>query len=401
MSKSISNVEKIFVFNFLKNNVVNLEIRMNDKSTNCRIKDFNNDEIKIELDESYEEFFNYRPDIQIFFYFQNTHHVFNTQILKIQKKVAIIRNPQSIVKNLQRKHERVNVNGKLNLDLYLEGELIELDYPKSKLYYYAETPPVNADFSNVKIQDILSRFKNKLSKSVSSNKIQMLRNYMPKSFLEEIVVYHGKIGFIPRTHSELHIKDSYSNLDILKKSDWVNYEIEKNETNPTGINKAISDYMSAYKNNNIHSIAIIPVLYRNYVVALIFIANDHKKSEPISEAVLNYAFQFSRILSYALKVSGYFKAEEGDKDHHKIPLLDLTPGGCGFISQNPVFEEKLLLDHNVLTKLTIKGREMSINSKVVRKSKNLLKTSYGLMFLDIKSEDYDFIDKLLYGKRDV
>lgn len=394
MSDSLTRVEKSFIFNFLKLNKIKINLKTPFSGTDATILDFNNNELLVELEKIPEEFNEYKQDLQAFFYFQNNYHVFNSHIIKMQGKNAVIKNPDNVAKNLKRKHERIIVDGKYKTLLKLEGPILPLDYPKSAMFYYSEKPPMNADFTGVNIQEILSKFKSKMENFVSSNKIQMMRNYTPANFLEKLAIHTGKIVFIPNIKTEIVIKTgSDIPANICTKRDWIDFEKINNGTDDIQMNKAISNYMVSLKDVGVHSIAVFPVLYKNYVVALITLINDYKKSKIIDYNVIKYSDQFSRILSYSLKYSGYFKAEEGEKESYETGIFDISPGGLSIVSDDPDVEEKLQLDKNIDMVLSIDGRQIEVMAKLVRKHEKLLHKFFGFSFIDISSDNYDFIEQ--------
>ena len=54
--------------------------------------------------------------------------------------------------------------------------------------------------------------------------------------------------------------------------------------------------------------------------------------------ILNYAHQFSRLLSYSLKHNNYFKEEEKNSKNYTIPIHDLSPGGLSIKHENNYYE---------------------------------------------------------------
>jgi len=401
MSNTISNVEKEFIFNFIIKNKIKVEIKGDDnEETEAIFLDQNSKEIKIELFYIPESFTKYNAEIKVFFYFQNTHHTFKTNIIKIQGNYAIIKNPTNLVRNLQRKFERVLIKGKYSIEFEIQGDIIPLSYPTTKISYFPDKSPISADFSNVRIEELLKKFKEKLNPLISFNRVKLIRNYTPQTIEEKLVIHFGRILYIPNSHADLITKQIDNNFEIITKKDWIEYEKEINKTDQININKAISNYLIEISKKDIFSEVILPILYRNYVIGLIYLINTHKNSFPIDVKIINYAYQFSRITSYSLKQNGYFKEEEGKKEKFSLPIYDMSPGGLGIILDNNLYEDKLLLDHNYKIVLNIENKLIRILVKLVRKVQNFSKYNYGFMFLEIKKEDFGFLQKVLYSKQE-
>ncbi|HBD93305.1 MAG: hypothetical protein A2355_09215 [Spirochaetes bacterium RIFOXYB1_FULL_32_8] len=399
MSDSLSRIEKIFVLTFLKNNKVTIEIKTPKSITHAIITDLNNNEILIELDTLPLDIKEYKLPCEVFFYFQDNYHAFNSSFIKYQGKTAVIKNPEGVAKNLKRKHDRVVVDGQYKVNLFLEGPIIPLDYPKTSIYYNPERPPINADFTDIKITDILAKFNKKMESFVTTNKIQMMRNYTAKNFIEKLAIDTGKIVFIPNTATELNIKTGDDiPINICRKNDWIDFEKKLNNTQDTYINKALSTYMVELKEKGVFSIAVVPVIYREYVVALITLVNDYKKAKLVDYSILKYTEQFSKIMTYSLKHGGYFKAEIGNKIEHETKMFDISPGGLSILSDGPLLEEKLTIDDNIEMELNFENKKISVLSKYVRKQEKLLNLIYGFMFINISIEDYSFIENRFIKK---
>ncbi len=396
MNPIISRIEKEFMFKFLIANRVEFEIHCNKKTTQAYLLDQNSKELKIELFNVFGELYSSNAEINIIFYFKNNYHTFRSNILRIQGNTAIITNPESIAKSLQRKYERILINGGLQARFIIKGELIRLNYPETVIHYFPNKPPIEADLFDVKIDSLMNKFRQKLTSIISYNKIKMMRNAVPASYEDQLVVKYGKTFYIPSVYSDLPQKRLSQEIDIILKNEWFKFEMLKNKTQAYLVNKKLSEYLKNESRHGIYSKAIIPILYRNYVVGLIYLVNDERKPTPINIKILDYSYQFSRLLSYALKENGYFRDEEKNTQRYTVPIHDLSGGGLAFKDNSNYFEDKLLLDHNVQFILEIEKRKIRILTKVIRKFQSNGDHFYGFLFLDIKQEDHDFLNKYLY-----
>ncbi len=388
----LGNVEKEFIFKFIILNKISLEIRYDDKKIIANLLKQSTKELQIDLISFFDKELEENLDIDIYFYFQNNYHHFNSKIIKSQGNTVIIVNPEKITKNQKRKYDRKQVYGKLNIDFKIKGDLILLDYPTTERHYYPIKPPIEADFFDIKIENILSKFNKKMTSLVSDNKIKMLRNDTINSIEEKIVIKYGKVLYLPDVSLDFPQKQISDNIQILLKGDWARFEKLVNKTLPYLINKNIAKYLAELYKNDIFSKAIIPVIYRNYVVGLIYLTNyQYNKSIPINLNILNYAHQFSRILSYSLKHNNYFKEEDKNIKNFSLPIYDLSPGGLAIKHGNNSFEDLLLLNHNIDLILEINQKKLYISAKIVRKFKEESSYFYGFMFIDIKKDDHAFL----------
>jgi hypothetical protein len=400
MTDSVSRVEKEFIFAFLIKNKVMIEIKCGNKSLDALFLEQSHKEIKVQLFSICDEIKSYESKVKVMFFFQNAQHIFNSIVLKIQGNIALIANPETVARNLLRKFERVYINGKIKVRFELEGEILPLNYPVSKTHYYPEKPPVHADFQGISIDELLKRFKERMSYLVSTSKIQMMRNFTPQSFFEKMAICYGKTLVIPNTRGILPTKQISQNYEILLRNNWVDYEMVHNLTNPGMVNRAISEYLFLLSKSGIYSFAIVPILYKNYTIGIITMANTIQKSAEINNRILDYTTQFARVMSYTLKKNGYFKAETGEKVKYELPIHDLSPGGMALWLENDIFQEKFRIDENIDFVLEINGREIKVMGKLVRKFEKLAKYFYGFVFLGIKTDDYEFLNKYLYNSEE-
>ena len=400
MSVTLKRLERDFVFTFLQKNKVSIEFKSQSNSKSGIITEMNSRELKIELENFSKEIFEVQDVLNAFFYFQNSYHTFKSYIMKMKGNILIIENPETIVKNLDRKYDRILMDGKINVKISTSGELHELNYPKSSMFYFPETPPISADFSDLKIDTLLKRFREKMNILISYNKIIMLRNIIPKTFFEKALIDKGKAVIFLNTRADFPTRRIYDSIENLTKQDYIDFEIKENKTDHLAINKAISSHLITLSKANIFSYAIIPVLYKNYVVALIYLANNHDRGIKIDEKIINYTVQFSKIVTYTLMVNQYFKEEEGEIIEINLPITDLSPGGLGIVITQGVNSDKIDLlspqGKNYKMLFTIGDREISVSSKLVRRIKQPDKLILGFIFLDIKPDDFAFLEKYLY-----
>jgi len=385
-SSVISSIEKEFIFKFIIQNKINFEIIYNKKVTLALLLVQTPKDMEIEFPVLNEELIE-GAKVEVVFYFLNNFHKFNSEIMRIYDNKALLKNPEIITKNPQRKFERKSVNDKINVGFKIKGEVVLLDYPQSETNYYPSKPPIEADFFDLKIEKVIERFNTKMSTLVSENKIRMLRNVKQFDYEEQMVVKTGRILYIQNIYADIPQKQIMPGVNILLKSDWIKYERLKHKTQPYLINNVLSKYLSDLAEKEIFSKAIVPILYRNYVVGLIYLVNTIQKREPISLKLLTYAYQFSKLLSYSLRINGYFKEEEINTKYYTVSINDFSPGGLSVIKNDDFYEDKLLLNHNLDVKLDSKGKEFNLLAKVVRKFKNDF-YHYGFMFIDITLEDH-------------
>src|SRR5208337_3958741 len=97
---------------------------------------------------------------------------------------VVVSQPPGVYKNLQRKFERVKLNGSIDVSFSLSGTKVELNFPKSDRFSPVEPPEENVAFDPRRIQEVVRTFRVKMETLCSDNKIIMLRDRMPRLWEE-------------------------------------------------------------------------------------------------------------------------------------------------------------------------------------------------------------------------
>ncbi len=104
----------------------------------------------------------------------------------------IVDQPPGVYKNLQRKFERVRVAGGMDVSFSLHGTKVELNFPKSDRFNPVEPPEESTAFDPKRIEEVVQTFRTRMESLVSDSKIVMMRDRMPRTWEEKIIVRLGK-----------------------------------------------------------------------------------------------------------------------------------------------------------------------------------------------------------------
>jgi hypothetical protein len=303
-----------------------------------------------------------------------------------------------VYKNLQRKYERVRLAGSIEVSFSLKGRKIELNFPRGERFNPVEPPETAAGFNPAKIHNLVAEFRKKASATCSRNKITMLRDRLPRSWEEKVVVRTGKCLWIPAVAEDFPTRDPFPDDRVITKADLMAFE-EENGTRPSVIQSRLGNILYEKSKQDIAAELLCPILYNEYVVGYIHLVNEGEKRDRILRETVDYAWQFARVLAYSLVTNGYFRAENAGERRYEAPIIDLSASGLLFAHPNQDLARELLVHSDLELTLRIGNRVIQAGSRIMRKFKDSENAFFGVLFMRMQPEDFRFLFEHLYGKR--
>jgi len=396
LGTQINRIEKEFILNTIFNKEIHLKVHGHKKEARFTIKSFNEDIIVLEKAEPHLITFKKGEELRIFASFQNNYLAFESRVNKKDEKCLYIENPDILCKNPQRKYERIKIN-ELEVSFLIEGENIELDFPKTETFEMIEEPEYSDTFDQTNIVELIKASRDYLGTKSSENKIVMFRENKPTKFEEKLIVKSGKILWIPNTETDFPLNDSIFPGSIIVKKDIRNY-LETTGTPNFLFRSEISNILYNKVKAGIFSEIYCPILYHEYTVGYIYLSNKMTKKEQLDKDILQYVYQFSKVVSYALKAHGYYKQKQSTQSHVSAPIIDISASGLLFTTQNKKLDQKIFLHKDIDLNITINQRKTKIGSRIMRKFKDSLNFYFAAQFLGIATNDFHFLFEFIYGK---
>ncbi|MBN1615895.1 MAG: PilZ domain-containing protein, partial [Spirochaetales bacterium] len=141
-----------------------------------------------------------------------------------------------------------------------------------------------------------------------------------------------------------------------------------------------------------------PIIYYQYVVGYIYVTDRSGGSFDVS--MVDYLWDFSRILAFNLKQTGYFSGEKKSEaaPGHQAQVLDMSPGGT--LISLPRSEIRTPIKEGSVFSVDVLMGDKTVNCsvKVVRRYEESEAISYGMTFLNLSSQDVMQIYEGLYRK---
>jgi hypothetical protein len=301
------------------------------------------------------------------------------------------------MKSLKRKYERVRDSNDVSVFFTIKGKKIELNFPKTEQFVRPENPEPREDFDPASIRRLIVAFRGRMNKVVAENKIIMLRNRVPSTYEEKIMLKTGKIIWIPSMEDGFPAKSIFPEPIVLTRSDLALYE-ESLGTDRDLIDDRIKQILEEKLKRGYFSQLYCPAFYNEYMVGYIYLMNSIEQLKKIDVQLLKYVYQFSKFLSHSLILNGYFIDQKSEDTEYETPVIDISASGLLFSSSDQELANEIVLHSSLNITLKVLARKLFILARVSRKFRDTRNYFYGLHFVDITPEDFRYLFEFIYGK---
>ena len=399
MGVRVGRIVKEFVFKSLIEQNVELNIHGQRKGIAGSVLDIKDEYLEVEIHSGDPELFSVDENVRVYFLFQNNYHTFESVILeKSQDRVKLV-HPEGVYKNPQRKNERVKISERAEVFFTIKGQKVELNFPRSNRYTQLSPEAVNShiDYDYSSIKSLYINFREKTMNEVSEARIVMMREKVLDKYEEKVMAATGKILWIPSTEEDFPIKDPYPDERLITRRDLVKYE-EALDRPPHVITSKLGNILYEKQKKQIHSELFCPILYDLYLVGYVYLCNREDRKEKITKDLLEYAYDFSRVLGYSLHLTGYFTSNDSMERRYEAPILDISASGLLFAHPRADLSDNLLIHTDIEVTVRFPERTMVIGSRVRRKFQDAERCYFGIQFLEISQDDINFLFEKLYAK---
>ncbi len=397
MGTKLGRLEMEFIIKSLSEKKIPLSIHSKKLKIDGLISDYSNEIITLEAIDSSWDGIDKEMEINIFLSYFKHVMTFKTIVLGTSERVLKIKHPEEIYKNLKRQYERVRPHNEIKISFKLESKNVELDFPMTGAEIEgAVNPPKEFDISS--IGDLMEDFRGKTGKVATDSKIVMFRQRKPDTYAEEIVVRTGKVLFIPDSLSDF-IENDDSGLPgrVITKQLLIEEGRERG-IEPDLIEEKISFIMAEAAQKGIVSELYCPVLYHKYVIGYIHVYSTDKEKK-ITKDILDFITEFSKVLTYSLKMNGYFDNKGSKIQNYNARIIDISTSGVLFAHNSRELKTSLFIYTDIDIEFTIGHRKIIAGSQVMRKFNDKDMSYYGLQFMNVKPEDFRFLFDYIYGRK--
>jgi hypothetical protein len=400
MGVQVGRIVKEFVFKNLVEQKVELRLRGHRKELAGPAVDIQESFIVIEVREGSPDKFRVDETVRVYFLFQNNYHTFEARILEKPEGRVKLSHPDGVYKNPQRKYERVQMEEEAEVYFTLHGgQRVELNFPKTSRYVALSPDEIarRMDFDSSSIQSLHRSFRERMKEAVSQARIIMLRDKAPERYEERIMAATGKMLWIPSTEEDFPVQDPFPEERIVTRRELVKYE-EALDRPSYVISSKLGNILYEKQKKLIHSELYCPVLYETYMVGYLYLCNREGRKERIDKSLVEYAYDFSRVLGYSLQINGYFSTGVSAARRFEAPIIDISASGLMFAHRREDLSRDLLIHTDMDITVKFRDRKMVIGSRVRRKFQDAQRSYFGVQFLRINQEDLNFMFAKLYGR---
>jgi hypothetical protein len=399
MGEKMGRIVREFLIRALEDHRLELKLQGQRKELAGKTREVKGDRIILEVLQGDPSAFEVGEQAQAYFQFQNNWHTFQTLVLEKKEGTLSVRAPEGVYKNPQRKYSRVRIAKEAEVYFTLKGQRIELNFPRTSRPVPAEgIPKIRPDFDFTSLDKMQKSFRDKMAKAVSASRIVMLRDKIPEKYEEKLIAATGKMLWIPSTEEDFPTKDPFPDERVALRRDLVSYE-EALDRPTYVIASKLGNILYEKQKKGIHSELWCPVLYESYIIGYLYLANTEDRKERISKELAEYAWEFAKVLSYSLQLSGYFTTgTEATERRYESPIIDISAAGLLFAHPRQELAKELLIHTDLDLTLRFPERRMVIHARVRRKFQDEERIYFAVQFLSISSEDLAFLFQKLYGR---
>jgi hypothetical protein len=399
MGEKVGRIVREFLFRGLEQRQLELKVHVRQQELSCRAATVEPDRIELEVMEGDPEGLRAGDHARVYFLFQNNWHTFDTTVLACEQRRLELEIPEGVYKNPQRKYERVRLAEEVEVYFTLKGQRVELNFPRTGRPPAEEAvPAVSQDFDFSSLGKLHAGFRERMKKAVSEGRIVMLRDKLPEKYEEKLIAALGKMLWIPQTEEDWPAKDPFPDQRVILRRDLVRYE-EALDRPSYVITSKLANILYEKQKRGLHSELWCPILFESYIIGYVYLANRDERKERISKELADWVWEFAKVLSYSLQLSGYFTSRTDVAERrYESPIIDISAAGLLFAHPRLELAKELLVHTDLSITVRFPERRLVIHARVRRKFQDGERSYFALQFLQISPEDMAFLFEKLYGK---
>jgi hypothetical protein len=200
------------------------------------------------------------------------------------------------------------------------------------------------------------------------------------------------------TEEDWPAKDPFPDERVILRRDLVKYE-EALDRPAYVITSKLGNILYEKQKKRLHSELWCPILYESYIIGYVYLANLDERKERISKELADWVWEFAKVLSYSLQLSGYFTSGTTTSERrYESPIIDISAAGLLFAHPRQELTRDLLVHTDLEVTVRFPERRLTIKARVRRKFQDEQRSYFGLQFLSIAPEDLAFLFQKLYGR---
>mgnify|MGYP006273636233 FL=1 len=398
MAVEVHRIEKEFIFRSYLDSGDPIEVQWPSFRANATIIDYTDQDVTLELAREPKSSLAEGGRVNAYFSFRDQPMTFTSNAVNQNGTHLKLLQPTEIYRDLNRDFERIFPPQGLTLSITIDGQELTMQFPDSELYEPVEEPTVATNFDAAKIGELLKTFRERADEFASENKIIMFRERTPQTRPEHLISRSGKILTLPLW--ELGPDEPQAVRQRILTKERVRALAQAYGDDADEVEADLDAVYEESRKNHIRHEMYCPILYHQYVVGYMYLIRTDEDPGGFDAQAVEFALQFGRILSYSLKVNGYFV----QKEHHDrivdAEVIDIS--GSGVLVAIPKEKVAPVIFTTLELKITFdqgdEKKEIDASGVVARRFTDQDRVYIGVHFTRMDHVDKTDLIELLYGR---
>ncbi len=396
MGEKVGRIEQEYVLGVICDQNMPIDIHGREIQVKGTAVESEDDTLYVKCDTDEGKLFERGDAVRVYFsYFGHT-MMFETKITEAGETLQLAV-PPGLIKNLERKFERIPRPEGLSMSFEYEDVTVRLGFPQSREYREVDEPLISEYFDTDEIQSLISQFREKAKGFAEHNNIVMFRNREPSSFEERLIADTGKSLFISQLDRGLPWEGQIVQHPVIAQELFP--DPTEQDGSYLGMNRQqVKAYFAEKSGSGTFSEIYCPIIYLQYVVGYVHLYNTHKRKRPFTLDTLDFALEFSYVLAYALKENGYFQSDKKERKHFKAEIINISASGILFSYPSGELSRAIRIYTDLDLLLNIEKRSIRVGGRVMRRYEMNDMAYFGVQFMEIQPEDFRFLFDHVYGR---
>ncbi len=392
MAARIERVEREFIIFTAAEGKTVARIQAQGRTIACAMESADRSLVRFTPKDGEAAVFKTWEKVSVYFDFRGQAFVFESTIRKSGHQSLEIAYPESMYRGMSRKWPRVRPPRDLSLDLILPDGGLDLSCPVSREYTEVDLPESRGGLKADSLGHLIESFKAKAEELTDENHVIMFKEGRgPQDLGEQIVSNYGRALFIPSVLSGLPLVDPYPEGRVITKARLEDF------TDDFGLSSSarLGAFLDEKGLSGMEAALWCPVRYYRYTIGVVYLAKNRDSKRPFDFRMLDFAWDFSRLLAWFLKSYGYFDGGKPESAPRRGAIVDASPTGIlvGLGAGQPRFKAGSRI--NLL--LGIGASRHACIGRVVRHFEEDGRSYYGLVMENLDPAAMTLLSQGLYG----
>jgi len=299
--------------------------------------------------------------------------------------------PDSIRKNLDRTHLRVNLPPEVQVRISFFGDRYALPFPRLRQYH-----PMLGSLGT------FATLKGQVERLARDNeygyKLMVFSKDEFDSTEEKVLAHTGKTLFLPEVRQGFPQTDPYNRNRIVTVDVFERYILENMGVEGRAAETIAMRFIQEKVTNGVISDAWVPILFQEYTVGYIHVWMNKAGKPPLDYLTIDTLHKYAEVMAQLLKEKGYFEKMKVAGAPFKTNVQDISVSGLLFTCPVPEISLKLMAGCDLKVTVTTAHRSLDIKATVTRNYRDKSSTFVACQFKDMDAEGIRYLFECIYAK---